>query len=84
MRDVYARTVAVTAIIPLKALPAAKQRLSGVLAPENRHAVMVWMASRVIEACKTCTLLDDILVVAGDAAAADVGYNAGVRVVRVD
>ena len=69
----------VTAIIPLKALGEAKGRLADVLDAAQRKDVATWMAQRVIAACRDCDLIDDILVVAGDAEAAAVAGAAGVR-----
>lgn len=74
----------VTAIIPLKALGAAKGRLAGVLDGPERRALATWMARRVIAACHGCDLVGDILVVAGDAEAAGVGIAAGAEAVVVD
>ena len=67
-----------TAIIPLKALAQAKQRLAGALDGEDRRAFVAWMAARVIAAAAGCAGISDVLLVAGDDDAADVGRDAGV------
>ena len=74
----------VTAIVPLKSLSAAKGRLAEVLAPDDRRAFAAWMAGCVLDACLACDAVDDVLLVAGDAAAARVGQRPGVRVLQVD
>ena len=73
----------VTVIIPLKALAAAKGRLAGVLEPAQRQAFAAWMAQRVIAAALAVDAVTDVLVVAGDEAAAAVGTEAGARVLVV-
>ena len=75
--------MSVTAIIPLKALSAAKGRLAGVMTPLDRRAFTAWMATRVISACRACDDVDETLVIAGDEAAADVARLAGVAAVVV-
>jgi 2-phospho-L-lactate/phosphoenolpyruvate guanylyltransferase len=75
--------VNVTAIIPLKALAAAKGRLSGALTPQERASFMAWMAGRVIVAAHNCGNVDRVVVVAGDDAAAEVARAAGAQVLVV-
>lgn len=75
--------VSVTAIVPIKALSAAKGRLSGSLEPPARRAFVAWMAARVLAACAACEGITETLVVAGDAAAAEIGAEAGVRAIVV-
>lgn len=74
----------ITAIVPLKALPAAKGRLATALAPDDRRTVVRWMAEHVLLACKASELVDEVLLVAGDAAGASLGRAAGVRVLQID
>jgi len=76
--------VTTTAIIPIKALGSAKGRLAATLTPPQRRELVTWMAHRVIAACRDCAAIDDILVVAGDQAAAAIGQDAGVRTMVVD
>ena len=73
----------VTAIIPLKALSAAKGRLADAMSPIDRRAFTLWMAGRVIAACKATPDVDDILVVAGDEDAAAAARAAGVAALVV-
>ena len=80
---VYSRGVPVTAVVPIKALSSAKERLSGALTPNDRQSFVAWMASRVIAACQACEGIDTVLVVAGDEAAADIARRAGAQVLVV-
>lgn len=57
------------AIIPLKALDAAKGRLAPDLDPSARRALTAWMFGRVLAACRGAEHIDGVLVVAGDEAA---------------
>jgi 2-phospho-L-lactate guanylyltransferase len=58
--------MATTAIVPLKALGAAKGRLAGQLDPDDRRELVAWMFERVVSACRECPEIDEVLVVAGD------------------
>ncbi|HVL99187.1 MAG TPA: 2-phospho-L-lactate guanylyltransferase [Egibacteraceae bacterium] len=58
------------AIVPLKALDEAKSRLAGHLDQAQRRELTAWMLSRVLAACRAARSLGDVLVVAGDEAAA--------------
>ena len=69
----------VTVIIPLKALAAAKGRLSGALDAAERRTFVAWMAGRVIAAARGCGEIDRVVVVAGDEAAAEVARSAGAQ-----
>ena len=71
------------AIIPLKALSAAKGRLSGALDAVEREALVAWMATHVVHVCLACDAIDEVLVVAGDEDAADVARRAGATVMLV-
>ena len=73
----------VTVVIPLKALSTAKGRLADAMPPDDRQAFVAWMARRVIAACRDCNGVSDILVVAGDEAAAAVAAACGVRTLVV-
>lgn len=70
----------VTAIIPVKALHAAKGRLAPALAASERRTLVATMLERVVRACQGCAAVEDVLVVAGDAAAASLAAGLGVRV----
>jgi 2-phospho-L-lactate guanylyltransferase len=74
----------VAAIVPLKALSHAKGRLSGVLDGTQREAFVAWMARRVLEALKSSDGIGDVLLVAGDDAAAAIAREAGVRAMVVE
>jgi 2-phospho-L-lactate/phosphoenolpyruvate guanylyltransferase len=66
----------VTAIVPLKALDRAKSRLATQLDATSRRELVAWMFDRVLDACLHARAVNDVLVVAGDQAAAEVaaGY----------
>ena len=73
----------IRAIVPLKSLSSAKGRLSRALDAAARAELVAWMATHVIQVCQACTDIEDVLVVAGDEAAADVGRAAGAAVLVV-
>ena len=75
--------MSVIAIVPLKALATAKGRLADAMEPAQRQAFVAWMARRVLAACRACDDISDVLVVAGDEAAAVVAREAGVTVLVV-
>lgn len=75
---------AAVAIVPLKALGAAKGRLDPVLDPVQRRDLAAWMALRVLAAVRAAPAIIDVLLVAGDADAEVVGRDAGATVVRPD
>lgn len=70
------RTGAV-AIVPVKALDRAKGRLAPDLDPASRRTLAARMFARVVEACRGAKEIDDLLVVAGDEAAAELARGAG-------
>lgn len=65
------------AIVPLKALDRAKERLSPRLDPEARRELASWMLHRVLDACATATLVGRIVVVAGDQAGVELATAGG-------
>lgn len=69
------------AVVPLKALERAKSRLAEHLDPTARRELVRWMFTRVITACRAASTVGDVLVVAGDAAAAQLAHDLDVRVV---
>jgi 2-phospho-L-lactate/phosphoenolpyruvate guanylyltransferase len=71
----------VTAIVPLKALSEAKQRLAGTLSPHARRELAAWMFGRVAAACTGAASIGRVLAVAGDAAAARVAAEHGIEVI---
>lgn len=70
----------VVAVVPLKAVSESKSRLRGLLGAPAREELTAWMLSRVLAACRASTAVDDVLVVAGDQAAADQAAARGVAV----
>lgn len=56
----------VSAVIPIKQLVNAKQRLAGFLGGEERTALCRAMASDVLTAVESCSHVDEIVVVTGD------------------
>lgn len=73
----------VTAIVPLKALAAAKTRLAPALSPADRRRLVAWMLARVLGACHGAPSLTGVLVVAGDEKAAQLARSAGAERVVV-
>lgn len=73
----------VTAIVPLKALDAAKGRLGVALDGHARRELVAKMLALVVDACRGCAAVDELLLVAGDEAAADLGRSLGVRALVV-
>ncbi len=71
----------VTAVIPLKALHAAKGRLADALDREQRRALVERMFLSVLDACRSAEPVTDVLVVAGDDAGAELALSEGVRAV---
>lgn len=61
----------VTAIVPVKALAHAKGRMAAELDPALRGELVAWMLGRVLAACTASEVIGEILVIAGDGAAAD-------------
>jgi 2-phospho-L-lactate guanylyltransferase len=72
--------MAVTAIVPVKALTDAKSRLADQLSGDERRALVTWMLGRVLDACLSADPIDRVIVVAGDREAAAVAARAGVEV----
>jgi 2-phospho-L-lactate guanylyltransferase len=70
-----------SAVIPIKQLSNAKQRLSGLLDEEERKALFKAMVEDVLTAVEACTEVDQIVVVTDDHAVAELvrGYGAEVR-----
>jgi 2-phospho-L-lactate/phosphoenolpyruvate guanylyltransferase len=68
-----------TAVVPLKALTAAKGRLAPDLAPARRRELAAWMCSHVLTTLLAAPSVDDVLVVAGDEEAAALARQHGVR-----
>ena len=60
----------VTAVVPLKALGAAKSRLAADLDERLRRDLASWMCGRVVRACQAAESVGEVLVVAGDREAA--------------
>lgn len=70
----------VVAVVPLKAVSGSKSRLRGLLSAPAREELTGWMLSRVLAACRASTAVDEVLVVAGDQAAAGQAAAEGVAV----
>jgi 2-phospho-L-lactate/phosphoenolpyruvate guanylyltransferase len=70
----------VTVIIPIKALTQAKTRLAPGLDPDRRIELMTWMLGHVVETCRGSPSVAEIVVIAGDDAAADAAREHGVAV----
>lgn len=70
------------AIVPVKALGEAKQRLSGVLPLELRRRLMRVMLQDVLATLRQVEVLDPVLVVTPDADVAELARRCGARVMR--
>lgn len=70
------------AVMPLKDLDRAKQRLASVLDPAQRRELLVAMAQDVLEVLKSVTGLEDILVVCHGREAQTLAERWGARVLR--
>jgi len=70
----------VWAVVPIKEVGGAKQRLAGLLTAEQRHALAITMAADVLTALSEVRGLAGLLVVTRDAAAAALARRLGARV----
>jgi 2-phospho-L-lactate guanylyltransferase len=70
------------AIVPVKALADAKQRLACVLPPQARRRLMLAMLEDVLAALRQVEAIDEVLVVTTDANAAATAERHGARVLR--
>ena len=68
------------AVVPVKEMQDAKQRLAGFLAPAERRALVKAMLADVLEALSAVSLLDGVLVVTRDPEAARCAASAGAMV----
>lgn len=70
-----------SAVIPIKQLEDAKQRLSGLLNPNERKLLFQAMVDDVLTAVEACTYIDNIVVVTNDQAVAELarGFGAEIR-----
>ncbi|MDP9406213.1 MAG: hypothetical protein M3O86_06380, partial [Actinomycetota bacterium] len=75
--------MAVTAIVPLKALSAAKSRLAATVDPVDRRTLVAAMLHGVLAACRGCPRVGDVLLVAGDHDAAALGRGLASEVLMV-
>lgn len=66
-----------TAVIPIKQLDNAKQRLASVLSADERNNFFQMMVEDVLTAVEACTLVDEILVVTGDSIVAGIAHQYG-------
>jgi 2-phospho-L-lactate/phosphoenolpyruvate guanylyltransferase len=71
---------AIWAIIPIKDLSGAKQRLSGLLSAEERRALGLAMLEDVLSALSRAKGLSGILLVSSDAQACDMAARYGARI----
>lgn len=69
-----------TAVIPIKQLGNAKQRLASVLSADERNNFFRMMVEDVLTAVEACTLVDEILVVTDDSVVAGIAHQYGARI----
>lgn len=74
--------MSVTAIVPLKALDHAKQRLSGRLTAGERRALMRTVFLHVLDVCAATPGIDRTIAVVGDDAGAALAERQAVTVIR--
>jgi 2-phospho-L-lactate guanylyltransferase len=72
----------VWAVVPMKSLRAAKQRLSPVLGPDERELLAYTMLEDVLAACAEARCVEQTLVVTGDDKVARLADRAGAAVLR--
>lgn len=71
-----------TAVLPIKRFAAAKSRLGDALDPDERRLLALAMAEDVLEALEDAERFDDVIVVTGEPAAAELAERRGL--IRVD
>jgi 2-phospho-L-lactate guanylyltransferase len=69
-------------VIPIKQLENAKQRLSGLLSPDQRQGLFQAMVEDVLEAATTCDRVDEVIVVTADATVTELARRYSARVVN--
>ena len=69
-----------TAVLPIKQLENAKQRLAGLLSADERRQLFKAMVEDVLTAAEACPLIDDLIVVTNDAAVAELGRGFGAEI----
>ena len=69
-----------TAVIPVKQLANAKQRLSSFLSANDRAALFSAMVRDVLTAVETCSLIDQIMVVTDDLEVSELGKEYGAMI----
>ena len=67
------RPMTITAVIPVKQLANAKQRLSSFLSASDRAALFSAMVRDVLTAVEACSLIDQIMVVTNDLEVSELG-----------
>jgi 2-phospho-L-lactate/phosphoenolpyruvate guanylyltransferase len=72
----------VAAVIPIKQLSDAKQRLGGLLSAEERTGLFRMMVEDVLVAVEVCPMVDEILVVTSDDEVADLARAYGSRIMQ--
>ena len=69
-----------TAVLPIKQLENAKQRLAGLLSADERRQLFKAMVEDVLTAAEACPLIDDLIVVTNDAAVSELGRGFGAEI----
>jgi 2-phospho-L-lactate guanylyltransferase len=70
------------AVIPIKQLDRAKQRLSPILSDEERTLLFTRMVEDVLTATEACTFVDEIVVVTDDEVVAQLALGFGARILN--
>lgn len=69
-----------TAVIPVKQLANAKQRLSGLLSADDRGLLFSAMVRDVLTAVEACSLIDQVVVVTDDLAVSELAREYGAEI----
>ena len=69
-----------TAVIPVKQLEDAKQRLSQLFSPEERKGLFQAMVEDVLTAVEACALVDNIVIVTDDEAVSELAISYGAEI----
>ena len=71
-----------TAVLPVKQLAEAKQRLSGLLSSDERNLLFRSMVEDVLVSVEVSPLIDEILVITSDIQLGEMAFNYGASVMQ--
>jgi len=73
--------MSISLVIPVKQLENAKQRLGGLLSPDQRQNLFQAMVEDVLEAATTCDRVDEVIVVTSDETVSNLAGKYSARVI---